>query len=301
MSLVVVDLFCGAGGVSEGLRSLGVESVGWDIDADACDTHGAAGHPTIQVDLSTFDWEGQMADVVHASPPCQPFSTGGKENGAADERDCMPDALRAVEALEPSLVTIENVASLTWPRHRAYLDQFCIDLVCLGYWVEWRVLNAADFGVPQERERLWIVAVPDGETVLWPVPTHGQGSLGTLFEQNWVTINDVLHREGWSLNTGMDWKKGEPRSKAQTRSCDRPAPTVGTRSGSQWRWQRGTEWEAITRSEVAQLQGFRPDYPWHGKLRSQDRQIGNAVPPAMAAAVLGPNLARLWANNLEEG
>jgi DNA (cytosine-5)-methyltransferase 1 len=325
--------------VTQGLRGMGepdLHVVGYELDDDAVDTHQAADHYTVQTDLRHFAWAPmQELDLVHASPPCQPFSAGGTHGGMEDPKNCMPAALRAIKELQPRVATIENVKGLASKKHRAYLGWILKELHAYGYDdVEFKVINAADFGVPQTRQRLWIVARNDG-AVRWPHPTHARVP-GMLNEKPWVSmadalgwddgdlvgfprrddgrgvveINGELYRErdlvpasmpahtigskgrSWLrfLNTGMNWPKGGTRKDAQTRGVDQPAPTVSTRSGRQWHWHHCDEIERVTIQELAVLQGFPADYPWQGSLTSQGFQVGNAVPPAMAAAVIGANL-----------
>ena len=132
---------------------------------------------------------------MHGSPPCQPWSASGKGHGRRDARDGMPWMLRAVEALRPLLVTVENVEGLTYRKHRDYLDWFVGELVKLGYMVDWRVLNAADYGVPQTRKRLMVVGRLEGE-VRWPRTTHAKEPAGD--REPWVSMASAL---GWGLDS----------------------------------------------------------------------------------------------------
>lgn len=186
-----LDLFCGCGGASLGLSRAGVALVGaWDFDAAAIRGHRALlpDCPAHQADLSTVE-SLPAVDVWWASPPCQPFSAAGKRQGAKDERDGYPHLLRLLEASpRPTWLCIENVPGLA--RHvgaascgalfakpdscpGCYLDAI---LRKLDRWfpvVESRILDAADYGVPQHRERHITVCGP--ARIQWPEPTHGPG------------------------------------------------------------------------------------------------------------------------------
>jgi DNA (cytosine-5)-methyltransferase 1 len=122
----------------------------------------------------------------------------------------MPHMLRAVEALEPWLVTVENVEGLTYAKHRPYLDWFVESLRALRYIVEWRVLNTANYGVPQTRKRLIIVGRIGG-SVRWPAPTHAKQNAGNARTWKpgdpdvlppvllpWVSMAEAL---GWGMTT----------------------------------------------------------------------------------------------------
>ena len=143
--MLCVDLFAGAGGSGLGLRRLGFAPWSYERDADCVATLRAAGHQVVRCDLGAYEWDpvwrGEVG-VLHGSPPCQPWSASGSGLGADDKRDGMPHMLRAVEALRPWLVTVENVEGLTYAKHRGYLTWFVGALEALGYTVAWRVLNA---------------------------------------------------------------------------------------------------------------------------------------------------------------
>jgi DNA (cytosine-5)-methyltransferase 1 len=175
--------------------------------------------------------------VLHGSPPCQPWSASGKGHGRLDARDGMPWMLAAVEALRPWLVTVENVEGLTYRKHADYLAWFCDSLAALGYTGEWRVLNAADYGVPQTRKRLIIVGRLEG-AVCWPRTTHARAPVGDD-ELPWVSMADALgwpRLNGHTLHTNTDQRDG----RRQTRSVDMPTPTITAKSGGQWVLQPGS-------------------------------------------------------------
>ena len=194
-------------------------------DRDACDTIRVnqakrgplvADWPLFEGDARLFDYRplGASVDLVAGGPPCQPFSLGGKHRGPQDSRDMFPEAVRAVRELRPRAFMFENVKGLlresftkyfsyiilqlthpylirrqdeTWSDHLARLEQHhtCGHVADLEYNVVFRLLNACDFGVPQKRERVFIVGFRSdiGKEWSFPRPSHTYDAL--LWEQ-WV-------------------------------------------------------------------------------------------------------------------
>lgn len=200
-----VELFAGAGGASVGLRDAGFHSllaVEWDKNAAA--THRAAlPCPVFEGDVRKADLsvvEGPV-DLLWASPPCQAWSTAGRRLGAFDDRNGWPWTLDVVDRLastgqKPTWVICENVLGLIMHRNGCPADPASDPTECPGcYWerwvqpefrrryphVSWRVLNSADYGVPQRRRRVFLVAGPD--PFPWPEPTH---SFRELVRSKWV-------------------------------------------------------------------------------------------------------------------
>lgn len=206
-----VELFAGAGGLAIGMANAGFHHaavIEWD--RDACETfrenqrlhrHQIDEWPLHQADVRDFDYRPyQGVMVVSGGPPCQPFSMGGKHRGYRDERDMFPQAVRAVRELQPRAFIFENVRGLmrekfadyfeyiqlqltypsfalgkheTWREHRARLERHHTsrqerseyNLVC-------RLMNAADYGVPQRRERVFLVGFRSDLGVEWTFPAE---------------------------------------------------------------------------------------------------------------------------------
>jgi DNA (cytosine-5)-methyltransferase 1 len=287
-----VDLFCGAGGASLGLHQAGFEVVGFDHWQPAIDTHNSNGLPAHLHDLSDPEQDHLIpeCDLLWASPPCQPFSAAGDQAGEFDGRDGFPWLLRIVGKLMPPVVCVENVKGLTFATHADYFGRVLQAFTELGYRWEWRVLNCADLGVPQTRERCIIVARLDQRPIVWPAPTHTQGD--SLFLQPWVTMAEAL---GWAgelsyrRGDGMIERHGE-RGPWDTTTI--PAPTVHRNSEKDWRLSGHIDLDeqpAPTIPELARLQGFPDTWQWCGTKTDQARQIGNAVPPVLAQRVVEVN------------
>lgn len=222
-----VELFVGAGGLAMGVSNAGfspVAVVEWD--RDACETirenqrRGVSSvkkWPLHHMDVREFDYAdiSHSVDLLAGGPPCQPFSLGGKHQGHRDERDMFPQVVRAVRALQPRAILVENVKGLTrqsfaryfeyiklqitypdiikrkseeWIDHLARLERYHTKGKRDGlyYRVVTRLLNAADYGVPQRRERVFFVGFRSDLGLEWsfPRPTH---SLEALLWDQWVS------------------------------------------------------------------------------------------------------------------
>jgi DNA (cytosine-5)-methyltransferase 1 len=171
-----VDLFCGAGGLSEGLRQAGYDVIGAvELDALACRTY-RLNHKRVklwQTDITRLSGATMMnalklrpgeLDLLAACPPCQGFSTMRTKNGTRWNRDprndLIFDVLRIIRSMKPMSVMLENVPRLA--ESRRYVA-FRKGLESMGYRVKWDVLNTVDFAVPQSRRRLVLLASRLGE------------------------------------------------------------------------------------------------------------------------------------------
>jgi DNA (cytosine-5)-methyltransferase 1 len=321
---LIPDLFAGPGGWSQGLAMLGLSDIGLELDAAACLTRSAAGHQTIRTDVEQYPTEpfiGKTWGLI-ASPPCPDFSLAGKRAGITGETGrLMAQVLRWVDALRPQWVACEQV-----PQALPYWEDYAATLRSWGYFTWTGVLNAADYGVPQTRKRALLLAHAD-RPVAPPEPTHAEhpqeGLWGSV--EPWVTMVEAV---GWGLDqpaatiSGGGARTGgwEPFANAayrkrlartvvdrRTNSKDgrggmvptvpvpvtRPAPTLTGKATTQWiiRDLDGEGRANLTVRDAAILQSFAADYPFQGQQGQQGQQVGNAVPPLLAAhalaAVLG--------------
>lgn len=202
MQLRAISLFSGAGGMDLGFERAGFNTVvAVEMDKDACATFKRNFPVTVLVERRVEEitsWSPWRPAVVYGGPPCQPFSAAGKGAGAYDPRDGFPHAIEVVRQLKPRAFVFENVRGLTFKTHQAYLHRALGDLGRLGYNMHHRVLDAADYGVPQRRHRLFIVGFRDKVAVnrfSWPEPTHGDPKRFLFGRQPWVTVREALNLE----------------------------------------------------------------------------------------------------------
>ena len=294
-----LELCAGAGGQALGLEKVGFQHEGLvEIDRHCCDTL-RLNRPTwnvIEDDLRLFkeraaDFAG--VELVAGGPP---FSVAGKQLGALDERNLFPDALDIIDAVRPKAVMIENVRGFLDAVFEDYRLHLKRQLKKLGYDADLRLLNASDFGVPQLRPRVVIVAIRAeySDEFQWTKvaranpKTVGQTLYSMMAENGWQGASQWRDRANDIAPTvvGGSKKHGGPdlgptRAKrawaslgvnGHTLADDAPAPDfIGM--------------PRLTVPMVALLQGFPRDWKFSGRKTAAYRQVGNAFPPPVAAAV----------------
>ena len=222
-----VDLFAGAGGLSLGLIDAGIDvKLAIEIEPDFAATY-EANHPNTSVicnDISKVHFDRLLRemnldgkiDLLCGGPPCQGFSTVGKKDQQDPRNKLFYQFLRAVDECDPDMVLFENVSGFqTMYQGRVY-EELVSQLEARSYSVSSRILDAADFGLPQFRKRTIVVATRGGPLFSWPIPTHGMN--GDLFAASTphLTINDAIG-DLPALKTGQQVLKYtcEPRSEYQ--------------------------------------------------------------------------------------
>lgn len=289
---VVLDLFAGCGGLSLGFEAAGFRTIGYEMVQEAVDTynHNLAGECHNQFLTVGFDYpEANNIDIVIGGPPCQPFSRFGNQLGMEDARDGFPIFIDAVKRLQPKVFLFENVANILG-RHRWYLDLVVNELRKLGYIVEFKVLNAKDYGVPQNRERL--ICVGHKSKFKFPSPIKTYTTVGQA-------IGDTMSSsepESKILTARQDEYIAAYEQKSH---CihprdlypDKPARTITCRNlaGATSDMQRvrlaDGRRRRLTDREAARLQTFPDWFEFSGNETRRFYQIGNAVPPLLAYKV----------------
>lgn len=332
----VYDFFSGCGGTSAGLQRAGMTPVmAVDFDREAAATY-KANFPGAQVfcedirrissaDIEQlFERERTLPVIFSACAPCQPFSRQNRQKQAADGRITLLSELqRFIDRFRPEVLFIENVPGLKDAGEEAQMRPFASllrQLDDLGYQYDCRILRAMDYGVPQSRRRLILIASNFGPISL-PPPTHGPGL------EPYVTVRQAIgsypalaageadqtfanHRAAQLSPLNLDRirasKQGEGRANWHEDlrlRChgdqkiftdvyarmwwDRPAPALTTRciSISNGRFGHPDQDRAISVREAAALQTFDDEFVFKGSLNGMARQIGNAVPVRLAEIV----------------
>src|SRR5665213_196148 len=301
MSFSAIELCAGGGG-----QALGLEMAGFHHEAlveyepHFCTTlrRNRPYWNTFQEDIRAFAGENFIGiDLLAGGVPCPPFSIAGKQLGSDDDRDMFPAALSLVQRMKPRAVLLENVPGLAAAKFALYRQELLKKLTKLGYQPEWKVLQAANYGVPQLRSRFVLVALQprDAEFFEWPEPSAPGRGVGE-------TLVDLMGANGWA---GAESWANRAVGIAPTLvggSKKHGGPDLGpTRAKSQWR-ELGVDGMGIadeapdetfpenglprlTISMVKRIQSFPDEWEFMGSKTSAYRQIGNAFPPLVARAV----------------
>ncbi len=320
MSVRSVDLFCGCGGLSLGLEWAGFTSI-LAVDRDHNCTATYAAHFTqtkvLTTDAHTLDFSPWAnVDLLAGGPPCQPFSVKGKQHGRFDDRDGLPIFIRAASELRPRYILMENVPALAAGRHAAYLHEAVLKpLQELGYGVRIAILNAADYGVPQYRKRLILLAAQNGEPPDFPTRTHGSGGLphrtcgevlvdepqdGLCSAKVTFASRPIMRPNPYAGSvvngSGRPLDLGRPSPTLLAAMGGNATPILDRggvllayhaylRAGGKPRMGTVEGVRRLSLRECARLQSFPDDFEFVGSLSSRYKQVGNAVPPLLAEAL----------------
>jgi DNA (cytosine-5)-methyltransferase 1 len=283
---LVLDLFAGCGGLALGFEAKGFATHGFEQDANSSQTYRANLHGGCDTVTLTPHFAFPPADVVMGGPPCQPFSVGGGQRGLHDARDGFPTFIQAIAQAQPDIWLFENVRGLMY-RNRWYLDEIVDSLRQLGYLVEWKLLNAVQYGVPQNRERLIVVGHRGRFT--FPEPLPGRVTAGEALGE----LATAIPPESRFLTESMDtyvakYERASHCKVPRDLHLDRPSRTLTCRNlaGATGDMMRvllpDGRRRRLVAQEAARLQSFPDWYQFTGPESSVFNQIGNAVPPLLA-------------------
>jgi DNA (cytosine-5)-methyltransferase 1 len=315
-NLTSVELCAGAGGQALGLHNAGFKhKLLIEIDAAACKTleinnlHHSLGWDEIHegcvqdfADNKAHLYKG--IDLVAGGVPCPPFSKAGKQLGKDDERDLFPAAITIVEKIKPKAVMIENVSGLLDAKFDAYRDQVNSQLEQLGYKTFWKLHNACDYGVPQLRPRVILVALlPEyAEHFEWPSSVIEPPTVGEA-------LYDLMASNGWSDADSWRKKANKIAPTLVGGSKKHGGPDLGpTRARKAWQelhvngcivgdsapskdftgYKDKDEYKGmplLTVRMAARIQGFPDWWEFSGKKTASYRQVGNAFPPPVAEGI----------------
>jgi DNA (cytosine-5)-methyltransferase 1 len=300
----VVSLFSGAGGLDLGFKQAGHKIV-WAVDnfPDAVETYRRnIGDHIIEGDIADIPSSRiPPCDIVIGGFPCQGFSVANWNRKTTDKRNLLyREMVRVVRDKQPKYFLGENVRGLLSLGNGAAFKRIVSDFASCGYRIQHAILNSADFGVPQRRERLFILGVrKDLETkIVFPPPaTHSepQKASGKRLLA-WVAVGKALKalpdpdRDSSLANHTYSKYKLRFNGYIGHRRINPslPAPTVTARGdvrGGVVVLHHPNNKRRMTARELATVQSFPLDFAFHGTRSSAYVQIGNAVPPAMAEAI----------------
>jgi DNA (cytosine-5)-methyltransferase 1 len=300
VTLTSVEICTGAGG-----QALGLEQAGFkhravvEIDPHACSTLRANRPEWGVVEANLHSWNPagfEGVDLLAGGVPCPPFSKAGQQLGADDERDLFPRALELAEAITPKAVMLENVRGLLDPVFSDYRDGVDRRLRSLGYEPYWRLLQAADFGVPQLRPRVILVAIREGLREFdWPepsedvvAPTVGEALKDLMAADGWQGAEEWAHKANTIAPTlvGGSKKHGGPdlgptRARQAWLALGVDGKTLAERAPE----PGFNGLPRLTVRMAARIQGFPDHWEFVGRKTNAYRQVGNAFPPPVARAV----------------
>jgi DNA (cytosine-5)-methyltransferase 1 len=264
----------------------------------------------LTVDRISEATQGRRPDVVIGGPPCQGFSTLGSRLSADPRNDLVDAFIRIIDGLRPQAVVIENVRAIATEYNGRYRDYIIARLKDIGYHVNFSVLNAADYGVPQLRRRAFFVAFADPRAQYeFPAPTHGPGRLPyetvgkaimdlarrgetvpnhiQLKHTDKVVARYKLIKEGGMLPPASELPEDIRRENfgSTYKRLHRKAPALTIVPGNNALPIHPTQHRSLTPREAARIQTFPDDYIFTGDRRRQCILVGNAVPPLLAKVI----------------
>lgn len=296
----VVSLFSGAGGLDYGFIMAG-HKILWanDLYEDAVETYRKnIGNHIICKDISLIDTNDiPNCDIVIGGFPCQGFSVANTKRHIKDSRNTLyKQLIRVIQAKKPTFFLAENVKGILSLGKGEVIKAIISDFQSIGYKVKYKLLNAADYGVPQTRMRVIIVGVREDIDFDYQYPEPTNSQYGSLITAQWVSVgeimaeipdpdlpNDLPNHQYSKYKLGFNGYLGH-----RPLDPSKPAPTVtgrGDNKGGVVILPHPNGLRRMSGRELAAVQSFPLNYEFCGPLSSVYRQIGNAVPPLLAYAV----------------
>lgn len=317
MCMKIIDLFSGCGGFSKGFEQAGFEIVAAnDLFKEASETfmHNHPNTKFIFGDITKKEIKDEIisyalekgCDGIIGGPPCQAYSTAGFRDPDDPRGKLFEEYIEIVDKIRPSFFVMENVRGILSMKHdgKKVTDIIVQRFEEIGYKVRFKLLNAADYGVPQKRLRVIFLGSIDHD-LNFPVPTHSENPRSTkIAEKKWLTIRDVIDDlkdmdQDYSLshiyanhsneyiekikNTKIGENVNNHKTAAYRSHPDKPARTVMENHG---RVHAHYEKDRLmTPRELARLQSFGDEFRFLGPKMKIFVQICNAVPPLLAKRI----------------
>lgn len=317
----VIDLFCGAGGMSTGFEMAGFEVLlGVDVNPKFIKTF-ARNHPSAASNSDPIDIrkltlkeirkkvEKKKIDIIIGGPPCQGFSMAGRRDPKDPRNSLFKHFIRIVRGIKPKWFVMENVTGLLLAKtaNGESVDRIIRqEFKKIGYQVKQFKLNSADYGVPQKRKRIFYIGTNTKTRIEIPVHTHAKhpnNKLDGSKLKKWVGVGKCFLPESEVAKVYFHSEKmieGFKKRKArnlengkgfgwQILDPEKPSYTISARY-----WKDGSDaivsvkpdkFRMLTERECARVQSFPDNYVFIGGKRSTYQQIGNAVPPLLAKAI----------------
>lgn len=306
-----VSLFTGCGGSDAGLHSAGFDVVfANDVLPYAKDFY-LRNLPDTDYHLGDVREVASFpsADILVGCYPCQGFSQGGVRKAERSINYLYREFDRALRKIKPRAFIVENVSGMRRSDLKHLLKNQIIRFRMAGYRVSWKILNSEDFGVPQERRRLFIVGIRSdiGALYEFPTPTHGDGALARPTIRDaighlplWPTGEFNEERFHWyymSRNRYRGWDELSKTVVARSRHVNlHPvSPKLKRIHMDKWVFENNGPARRFSYMECGLLQGFdqKIEFPDTGSMAQKYKVIGNAVPPPLFNAVAS-NIPDIW-------
>jgi len=280
---LVIDLFAGCGGLSLGFEANGFNTIGYEMNESAASTYTKNLNGFCHTKKLGIGENYPEAGIIIGGPPCQPFSVRGKQKGLKDSRDGFPIFLDAVTRLKPDICLFENVRGMLY-KNKDYLNEILKELMDLGYNVYFELLNAKNYQVPQNRERVIVIGAK--KNFQFPKVNFDKITAGSAVSD--LIDNSVNPKLFLTPSMDKYIKKYEIASQCinpRDLHLDRPARTLTCRNLAgatsdmhRVKLQSGKR-RMLTVREAARLQSFPDWFEFTGSISEQYKQIGNAVAP----------------------